>query len=59
MLSIKRQASLVVHDLIHDADQGETSLGGPGIILLSIEIQAILGEPGLMCGVDQKADQPG
>ena len=59
MLSIKSQTILVVHDLIHDADQGETSLGVPGIILLSTEMKATLDEPGLMCGVDQQADQPG
>ena len=43
MLSIKRQASLVVHDLIHDVNQKVNKPGGPG----------------LMCGVNQKAEQPG
>ena len=32
MLSIKRQASLGVHELIHDINKRQTSLRGPGVV---------------------------
>ena len=56
MLSIKRQASLGVRDLIHDVNQ-KANKPGMGLVL-SIEMQATLSVPGLICCVDQKADQP-